>query len=71
MTKRLLLIVCLALLACDNTEPDQTPQIGTAERRARDSVIGQSQLPNAKAVQRAFSVDSAAAARAAALDSIR
>lgn len=70
---KLLLLVgaCAVLTACGSEERRETPQIGTAEREARDSVIGQSKLPGAKAVEGARDVSATARERAAALDSIQ
>ena len=71
MKTLLLVVVCVALTACRSEEPRDTPQIGTAERETRDSVIGQSQLPGAKAVEGARDISATARERAAALDSIQ
>ena len=71
MKTLLLVVVCVALTACRSEEPRDTPQIGTAERGTRDSVIGQSKLPGAKAVEGARDISATARERAAALDSIQ
>lgn len=72
MRKVLLVLCCAAALtACKSEEQPPTPQIGTPERAARDSVIGQSKLPGAKAVESARDVSATAQERAAALDSIQ
>ena len=65
-------IVCCALAACGRPadQPD-TAQIGTPEREARDSIIGQSKLPGAKAVESARDVQTTSKERAAMLDSIQ
>jgi hypothetical protein len=70
--KWLLVVAGLAVTACTPKEekPD-TAQIGTHERDVRDSIIGQSKLPGAPAVERARDVQATAKERAAALDSIK
>jgi hypothetical protein len=65
------LVACVVLAACGSSEPQETPQIGTPEREARDSIIGQSQLPGAKAVESARDIQATSKERAAALDSIQ
>lgn len=71
MKKWLLTVVVVACAACQAEEPRETPQIGTPERDARDSIIGQSKLPGAKAVESARDVQATSKERAAALDSIQ
>lgn len=67
----LLVVACVALTACRSEDPRERSQIGTPEREARDSVIGQSKLPGAKAVEGARDISATARDRAAALDSIQ
>lgn len=57
--------LCL-LVSCGGS--DSGKQVRT--ERERDSIIGQSQLPGARGVQRALDVSDSAAARNARLDSI-
>ena len=64
-------LALILVTACDAEQQSETPQIGTPERDARDSIIGQSKLPGAKAVEGARDVNAAAKERAAELDSIR
>lgn len=66
-----LCMVSAVMTACDSTETRDTAQIGTREREVRDSVIGQSKLPGAPAVEAARDVQATSKERAAALDSIR
>ena len=67
----MLFLICVALAACAPGEPEATPQIGTTERAARDSIHGQSQLPGAKAVESARDIQATSKERAAQLDSIQ
>ena len=69
MWKLILIAVCLSTAACDSGTR-ATPQAGTREREQRDSVLGQSKLPGAAAVERARDVQATARERAAALDSV-
>lgn len=70
---------CVLLLACaggDAERPDDAAPADQATsqeltRQQRDSIIGQSSLPGAGAVNRALDVSETAADRAAAMDSIR
>jgi hypothetical protein len=71
MKKLMAVTIVLLAAACDSPAPRETPQIGTPERRAQDSVVAESKLPGAGAVGGSFGVDSAARARANMLDSIR
>ena len=72
MIRTLVAAMALVLVsACGTQEQSETPQIGTPERDARDSIIGQSKLPGAKAVESARDVNATAKERAAELDSIR
>jgi len=57
------------LLACGGGAPADRPQTPEAQR-ARDSVLGASDLPGAQGVQRALEVADSAAARRAREDSI-
>jgi hypothetical protein len=67
----MLLLTCMVVVACDSPEREATTQTGTPERDARDSIIGQSKLPGAKAVESARDVQATSKERAAALDSIQ
>ena len=71
MKKVWLVLVCAVCAACQPEEQRETPQIGTPERAAQDSIIGQSKLPGAKAVESARDVQATSKERAAALDSIQ
>jgi len=72
MIRTLVAAVALVLVsACGTQDQSETPQIGSPERDARDSIIGQSKLPGAKAVERARDVNATAKERAAELDSIQ
>jgi hypothetical protein len=72
MMRTLAAALALVLVtACETQQQSETPQIGTPERDARDSIIGQSKLPGAKAVESARDVNATAKERAAGLDSIR
>jgi hypothetical protein len=67
----ILLVPLAAATGCAGGEPDSDP--ATAEeltRRQRDSIIGESRLPGAGGVRGALEASDAAAARAAALDSV-
>jgi hypothetical protein len=69
MTNRWLFVLpTLALLACSADPP--ADRADTTQRQ-RDSTIAESRLPYAPAVSRALDAADAAAARAAAADSIR
>jgi hypothetical protein len=69
MTNRwLFLLPALALLACSTEPPADRADM---TQRQRDSTIAESRLPGAPAVGRALDAADAAAARAAAADSIR
>lgn len=57
------------LLACGGGEPAERTQTPDAQR-ARDSVLGTSDLPGAQGVQRALEVSDSSAARRAREDSI-
>lgn len=59
----------IALIACSGGEQAERPQTPEAQR-ARDSVLGASDLPGAQGVQRAMDVADSAAARRAREDSI-
>jgi len=62
-------LVLTALFACGGGQPADRPQTPEAQR-ARDSVLGASDLPGAQGVQRALEVADSAAARRAREDSI-
>jgi hypothetical protein len=68
MTYRWLIPVPLALLACTADPP---PERAEMTQRQRDSAISESKLPGARGVGRALDASDAAAARAAAADSLR
>lgn len=73
-TLRRILTPCLvALAACSGGEPREdagaTPPDSITQRQ-RDSIIGESRLPGAGGVRGALDASDAAAARAAALDSL-
>jgi hypothetical protein len=68
MTYRWLFLSPLALLAC---AADPPPERAEMTQRQRDSTIAESRLPGARGVGRALDASDAAAARAAAADSIR
>jgi hypothetical protein len=61
----MLLLIALALVSCKNTV---TVGTGRTERE-RDSIIGQSKVPGAAAVQRALTVSDSATSRGARMDS--
>ncbi len=65
------LLACVAFLACESKEPRATPQTGTPERDRHDSIIGQSKLPGASAIEGVREVQATSKERAAALDSIQ
>jgi hypothetical protein len=67
-TRTLYLFPALTLLACTTDPP---PDRADMTQRQRDSTIAESRLPGAPAVGRALDAADAAAARAAAADSIR
>lgn len=71
MVRKLFILGCAMLLACGPREEPARTQTGTAERDARDSIIGQSQLPGAPVVESARDVQAMSKERAAALDSIK
>jgi len=60
-----MLVLALPLASCKSTA---TAGTGRTERE-RDSIIGQSKVPAAGAVQRALTVSDSAASRGARLDS--
>jgi hypothetical protein len=62
-----LLMAVLVLAACGNSDADTAD---TLTQRQRDSIVAESKLPGARAVQGALRATDAAAARAATLDSI-
>ncbi len=68
-------LMLLALLAGCSGEPTPDPEAvvpptDSVTRRQRDSAIGASRLPGARGVQGALEASDAAAARAAAIDSL-
>jgi hypothetical protein len=72
--KRILLSLVVAVVAgaCSDGPSDQaTLRADSMTQRQRDSVIGASRLPGAQGVRGALEASDAAAARAAAADSIR
>lgn len=72
MRASIALFFLLAFAACSGSNADQTQQPVNRDSvtRARDSVIGESNLPGAAGVKGAMSVADSAAARNARLDSI-
>ncbi len=69
---RIVIVTVLLLLSFGCSSPPDTPsrdQDPEAARR-RDSVLGASNLPGARGVQRALEVSDSAAARRALLDSL-
>lgn len=72
MRRILILITSLALVAgcTGDSEPDSGPALDSITQRQRDSVIGESNLPGARGVRGALEASDAAAARAAAIDSL-
>jgi hypothetical protein len=64
-------LALIVVTGCETQPQSETPQIGSPERDTRDSIIGQSKLPGAKAVESARDVNATAKERAAELDSIR
>ena len=66
------LLFLLSLAACGGSSESQTQQSANRDSviRARDSVIGESNLPGAAGVKGAMAVADSAAARNARLDSI-
>lgn len=64
-------MLVLGAAGCQSESPQPAPQVGTPERDRRDSILGESQLPGASAVQRARATRDTLDARAADLDSIR
>jgi len=68
---RILLLIGVWLHACADPSPDDKA-LGqdTLTRRQRDSIIGASKLPGARAVQRALDVADSASARTIPLDSL-
>lgn len=79
-TRRRIAATALAALlalaaACSGGTPDRgaaadTVSADSMTRRQRDSVIGESRLPGAQGVRGALEASDAAAARAAAIDSL-
>lgn len=64
---------CMLLLACAGGDGDDAADTPVAERTQaeRDSILGESSLPGAGAVQRAREMSATASERAAQTDSIR
>jgi len=66
-----LLLPVLLLAGCSDGRGEPARPAGdTLSRAQRDSIIGASRLPGARAVQRALDVSDTAAARALRIDSI-
>ena len=65
-----ILLLLLALAACTGEPPAGRVDRDTLSRRQRDSIIGASSLPGARAIVRALESSDASAARARALDSL-
>ncbi len=70
MRKLSVLLLSGSLLACGGGDKDAAPQQEALTRRQKDSVIANSKLPGAKAVQGALNAADAAAARQQAADTI-
>jgi hypothetical protein len=67
----ILLLIGVGLFACADPSPDDKAlREDTMTRRHRDSVLGASKLPGARAVQRALDVADSASARTTPLDSL-
>jgi hypothetical protein len=67
----ILLLIGAAIYGCaDSSQDDRVVRDDTLTRRQRDSIIGASKLPGAKAVQRALDVADSASARTIPLDSL-
>lgn len=71
MWRPIVIVALLSLAACDSGGSQATPQAGTPERERRDSVLGQSKLPGAGAVERANAIRDTSRSRAAGLDTMR
>lgn len=63
----ILLVAAVAAVACAKDEPD--PNKRELTQREKDSILGSSQIPGAKAVNRAMKSADSANARQARLDS--
>jgi hypothetical protein len=62
----LIAAVAIGLAACGKDEPDAKPEVTQHEK---DSILGASTIPGAKAVKRSLTSADSAAARQARLDS--
>jgi hypothetical protein len=71
MWKLILVAIGVSAGACDSDDTRSRSQAGTRERELRDSVIGQSKLPGAAAVERARDAQAISRERAATLDSMQ
>jgi hypothetical protein len=69
------LLVALALIALSSCDSDggrnDSATRTTTTREQRDSILGQSRLPGAKAVEKALESSKTAQERAAAIDSLQ
>jgi len=64
-------VLALLLSGCDlSREENDLPGADTLTQAQRDSIIGASRLPGARAVQRALDVSDSVSARVEALDSL-
>jgi hypothetical protein len=71
MGRLAILGLALWLAGCDGSaEGNDLPGADTLTQAERDSIIGASKLPGARAVQRALDVSDSAAARMRAVESI-
>jgi hypothetical protein len=71
MSSRCVFLLCVLLSACSTGSDEPRESRDDMTQRQRDSTIAESRLPGAPAVGRALEASDAAAARAAAADSIR
>lgn len=66
-----LVLACVLLAACSEGQTDDRARRDTLTQRQRDSIIGASGLPGARAVQRAIRASDAARERTQVLDSLQ
>ncbi|MGD0993624.1 MAG: hypothetical protein ABR998_14250 [Gemmatimonadales bacterium] len=65
------LLLCTVLMACAKAAPPKTAAGDTLTRRQKDSILGASRLPGARAIRGALSAQDSAAAHNTRLDSIQ